>query len=328
MSEALRSERLSKPVFDPPIRMMTDPPVIVIGAVNVDLSGTPAKELRPGDSNPGRVTMSAGGVGRNIAENLWRLGRRVSLITLTGDDPYGQMIREQCRDLGIGMDMSLTDPTGRTSVYLCVNEANGDLHTAVADMDIYQRMTPDRLKSFLPALNGAALVIMDANLPEETLTFLAREVRAPLAADPVSVAKVRRLIHALPRLELIKPNVPEAELLTGVTIRKEADLSRAAEALLARGVRRVYISLGEKGVYADDGKKRGLLPCYPGTIRNTTGCGDAFLAAAADAWLEGLDVLEGARRALAAAAWCAADERAVSPTLSRAVLDAAPRKLC
>ena len=320
MSEQIR-RRPAEIGFGWQTRTESEKPVIVIGAVNMDLSGTPAGDLRPGDSNPGRVTLSTGGVGRNIAENLRRLGRRVSLITITGDDHYGQMIREQCRELGIGMEMSLTDARERTSTYLCVNESNGDLHTAVADMAIYEKLTPDRLRPLLGRISEAALVILDANLPEETITFLAHEVKAPMAADSVSAAKVLRLRNALPRLELIKPNAAEAELLTGTKIRTEKDLRRAAEMLMMCGVKKVFISLGERGVYADDGKTRGTLPCVPGIIRNTTGCGDAFLAAAADAWLEGLDVMECARRALRAAAWCAADERAVSPTLSRAVVE-------
>ena len=297
-----------------------DGQIVVVGAVNMDLSGTPAGPLRSGDSNPGRITLSAGGVGRNIAENLRRLGRNVSLVTLTGDDHYGRIIREQCRNLGIRMEMSMTEPQCSTSSYLCINERNGDLHTAVSDMAIYERLTPARLEPFLPALNSAALVILDANLPEDTIAWAARNIRAPLAADPVSAGKVSRLKSCLSRLVLMKPNIPEAEILTGIRVRSEADWPRAAEALLNSGVRRVYLSLGPRGVYADDGNMRAVLPCHPGMVRNTTGCGDAFFAAAADAWLEGLDTLEAAQRALAAAAWCAADEHAVSPTLNKEIL--------
>ena len=130
------------PVFRPGVA--TGAPVYVIGGVNMDISGTPAETLRPGDSNPGRVSLSPGGVGRNIAENLSRLGRRVSLITILGNDPYADVIREHCRNVGIDLSMSFTDPLGRTSTYLCLNEQNGDLHAAIADMAICEQLTPDR----------------------------------------------------------------------------------------------------------------------------------------------------------------------------------------
>ena len=319
----------SRPVFDRGTLLRTEGPVYVIGAVNMDIAGTPSAALRAGDSNPGRVTLSPGGVGRNIAENLRLLGRKVSLITITGEDAYGEIIREQCRNAGIDMQFSFTDPLARTSTYLCLNEENGDLHAAISDMSIYELLTPARLEPLLPVLNRGAMLIADANLPEETLGWLAQHITIPMGADPVSCAKADRLKPLLPKLTLIKPNVPEAELLTGMEIRGDGDLGRAADALHRMGVRRVYLSLGGRGVWADDTREGGeLIPCFPGVIVNTTGCGDAFVAAAADAFLSGLSTLEAARRGLAASAVCAEDGAAVNPRMSREMVDfkvASPR---
>ena len=304
-------------IFDRRALLRIDTPVYVIGAVNMDLSGTPSDTLRTGDSNPGRITLSPGGVGRNIAENLRLLGRKVSLITIMGEDTYADVIREHCLNAGIDLQYSFTDPLGRTSAYLCINEQNGDLNVAVSDMAICDELTPSKLEPLLPVLNHGSMVIADANLPEETLAWIAKNVTVPIAADPVSVSKAPRLLPLLSRLTLLKPNIPEAELLTGMTIRGDLNLSRAADALHRLGVRRVYISLGERGVWADDIREGGMLiPCLPGSIVNTTGCGDAFVAAAADAYLNGLGTMEAARRALAASAICAEDPSAVSSRLS------------
>lgn len=302
--------------------LRSDAPVYVIGAVNMDLSGTPAAPLRAGDSNPGRISLSPGGVGRNIAENLSLLGRKVSLITIMGEDAYADIIREHCRNAGIDLQYSFTDPMGRTSAYLCINEENGDLNVAVSDMAICDELTPDKLEPLLPLLNHGSMVIADANLPEETIAWIAGHVTAPLAADPVSMSKAGRLKPLLPRLALLKPNVPEAELLTGMTVQGDGDLSRIADALHRLGVRRVYISLGGRGVWADDPREGGaLISCAPGQIVNTTGCGDAFVAAAADAYLNGLSAMDAARRALAAAAICAGDPASVSQRLSQEAID-------
>lgn len=309
-------------VFDRRTTLRTEDTVYVIGAVNMDLSGTPADDLRTGDSNPGHITLSPGGVGRNIAENLRLLGRKVSLITITGEDTYAAIIREHCLNAGIDLQYSFTDPLGRTSAYLCINERNGDMNVAVSDMTIYEELTPARLEPLLPVLNRGCMVIVDANLPEETLAWIAKSVTVPIAADPVSVTKASRLLPLLSRLTLIKPNVPEAELLTGMTIRGDMNLSRAADALHRMGVRRVYISLGGRGVWADDVREGGeLISCAPCTIVNTTGCGDAFVATAADAFLNGLTTMEAARRALAASAICAEDTAAVSPKLSQEAIE-------
>ena len=307
------------PVFRPGVA--TGAPVYVIGGVNMDISGTPAGTLRPGDSNPGRVSLSPGGVGRNIAENLSRLGRRVSLITILGNDPYADVIREHCRNVGIDLSMSFTDPLGHTSTYLCLNEQNGDLHAAVSDMAICEQLTPERLEPILPALNRGSFLIADANLPEETLAWIAAHVTIPLAADPVSTAKASRLRPLLPKLTFLKPNLPEAEILTGFSHGESGSLSRLADALHTMGVSKVFLSLGAQGVWADDGREGALIPCVPGAIVNTSGCGDAFVAAAADACMRSLGTMDCARRGLAAAAICAEDPAPVSPKMSAEAIE-------
>ena len=94
----------------------------------------------------------------------------------------------------------------------------------------------------------------------------------------------------------------EAELLSGVTITDEDSLNRAADTLLETGLRRVFISLGGDGVLAADHSGRVRLPCAKGRMVNTTGCGDAFMAALAWAYLEGTALEETALAGSAAAA--------------------------
>ena len=172
-----------------------------------------------------------------------------------------------------------------------------------------------KIVNYLPTL-GAALVVLDANLPPERLSFLAENLKPPLFADPVSVKKAGRLRPILARLTAMKPNRPEASLLTGVDIRNNDDLPRAAKAFFDLGLENVFISLGAGGVYFDDGRERGILPCFPSPVINTTGCGDAFLAAAACAWQEGCSLREMALHGLAASAICARSDSAVSPLIT------------
>ena len=289
--------------------------VAVVGAVNVDIGGTPDSALLPGDSNPGRVSVTLGGVGRNIAENLCRLGHRVVMVTALGEDAHAQQIQLSCRELGMDLSHSLIVPGARTSAYLCLNDADGEIVGAVSDMAIYDALTPDFLRSKLEVLNRAALVVLDANLSRESIDFLAANVKAPLFADPVSVKKADRLAGALSHLVVMKPNRLEAALLTGVTIETDGDLPRAAQAFFSLGLKYAVISLGSRGVYFDDGHERGVLPCFEGPIVNTTGCGDAFLAAAASAWLDGCTLRQMALRGLAASSICARTDSAVSPLI-------------
>lgn len=292
------------------------PRIAVIGGINVDISGTSGAKLIPGDSNPGEVTLSLGGVGRNIAENLARLGAEVEMITALGDDAHTGAIRAHCGELGISLALSDTCPGVPNGTYLCLNDVSGDIFAAVSDMRVCERITPVFLSRRMAAINACSMVVADANLPAESLRYLAERVTPPLAADPVSIRKAERLRACLGGVTLLKPNRPEAELLTGVAIRGTQGLDQAADALLAAGVRQVFISLGSRGVFFADALARGIQPCVPGDVVNTNGCGDAFLAAACMASLAGADIRRMALIGQAAAAICAESMRAVSESLT------------
>ena len=221
--------------------------IAVVGAVNVDISGTPDTEFLPGDSNPGHVRVTLGGVGRNIAENLSRLDRKVVMITALGEDANAAMVKQGCREIGIDLSHSLVVPQGRTSTYLCLNDEQGEIVGAVSDMAIYEALTPTFLSTRLEILNRAALVVVDGNLSSETLSYLGRNVKAPIFADPVSVKKAHHLQGVLRAVTAIKPNRPEASLLTGVEITSHEDLPPGSRGVLcARSQECVHLS-GQRG---------------------------------------------------------------------------------
>ena len=278
------------------------PYAVVVGGVNMDIGGVSAAPLVGRDSNPGTVRMSLGGVGRNIAHNMALLGLDARLLTAFGDDLYAQRIAASCGELGIDISRSLQVPGGHTSTYLFIAGETGEMELAVADMDIYRHITPAFLAARAPLLQNAQLVIVDANIPADAIVWIAEHVKPPIFADPVSTAKGSKLRPVLGRLHTLKPNRLEAELLSGVPITDEDSLNRAADALLDTGLRRVFISLGGDGVLAADHSGRLRLPCMKGTMVNTTGCGDAFMAALAWAYLEGTALEGTARAGLAAAA--------------------------
>ena len=112
------------------------PYVTVVGGMNMDIGGWPGEELVAQDSNPGRVRMSPGGVGRNIAHNMSLMGLDVRLLTAFGDDVYAQKLAAVCGELGIDISQSPVIPGGHTSTYLFINDQQGDMQLAVSDMDI------------------------------------------------------------------------------------------------------------------------------------------------------------------------------------------------
>ncbi|MCD7761327.1 MAG: PfkB family carbohydrate kinase [Clostridiales bacterium] len=290
--------------------------VAVVGGVNMDIGGRAYAPLVASDSNPGRVRMSLGGVGRNIAHNLALLGVDVRLLTAFGDDIYAQKIAASCGELGIDISQALQVPGGTTSNYVFLSGPDGDMALAISDMDIYDHVTPGYLQSRRALLDNAQIVILDTNIPAESVRWLCENVKAPIFADPVSTAKAVRLRDVLGKVHTLKPNRYEAELLSGVSITDDESLERAAQALLDTGLRRVFISLGSEGVYAADHWGSLRLPCCPAHPVNATGAGDAFMAALAWAYLEGNDLEGSARRAQAAAAISIEGAETINPRLT------------
>ena len=300
--------------------MKTAPYIAVVGGVNIDIGGRSDAPLVAGDSNPGRIRSSLGGVGRNIAHNLALLGADVKLVTALGADDGAKRIEDSCASLGIDLSESLYVPDGATSTYLFLADSNGDMALAMNDMAIYEHLTPAFFETKLGVLNAAALIVLDTNLTAESVRYLGEHCTAPIVADPVSAAKAGKLEPILGRLHTLKPNRMEAELLSGVKITDEESLYRAADALLATGLARVFISLGADGVLAADHERRLHLQNPPARMVNTTGCGDAFMAATARSFLDGNDLETAAKRGLAASAVAMESADTINPAMSLAAL--------
>lgn len=293
---------------------------VVVGGVNVDIGGKSFQPLVPSDSNPGTVTVSLGGVGRNIAHNLSLLGADVRLLTAYGDDQNGARIAASCSELGIDLSHALRVPGGTTSTYLYIASPQGEMAMAVSDMEICKKITPAFLATRLSLLQNAQVVVADANLPQASLEYLARNLTVPLFVDPVSTVKAKKLLSILPKIHTLKPNRLEAELLSGIPIHCREDAVKAADKLLALGVHRVFLSFGQEGVLAAMGQDRVFLPTIPGKPVSTTGCGDAFMAALVWAYLEGSDLTASARAGLAAGSIAMESAETIHPAMSAEAL--------
>ncbi len=284
--------------------------VVVVGGANIDIAGKALAPLVEFDSNLGRVSLSAGGVGRNIAHNLALLGEKVELISAFGDDANGTELARICRRAGIGLDHALFAEGQSTSSYLFIMDEAGEMRLAINDMAILDLLTPELLESRLPVMNAATVCFIDTNLPSATIAWLVDELEVPVFCDPISQAKAPRLIGNLSGIHTLKPNRWEAEILTGT-----ADPSLAAERLIDAGVKRVFISLGAEGLLCADKDARVKLAQSPVEVANATGAGDAMMAALAWAYLEGMDVVQSGYAGLAAAAICVESTETVSPRM-------------
>ena len=290
--------------------------ILVIGAANVDIGGRSFTTLKERDSNPGRITYSLGGVGRNIAHNLRLLEVPVKLMTVFGDDYWTIKLREVCVATGIDISLTMEVQGELTPAYTYISNPEGDMQLALSDTELFAKLTPEYFQTHIDEINGARVVVFDTNIPTESILWLAENCTAPLIADPVSVAKAERLRDALPRLFAIKPNILEAELLTGICIETDFRLKKAADALLSAGVKNVFISLGEDGIFAKNADIECQLPCMSKKLVNNTGGGDAAIAAIIWAYFNGLDIRDAALASQAAAALTVEHRYTINPDLS------------
>ena len=300
--------------------VLSDAPfVTVIGGANIDIHGRSSQALRSNDSNPGDVHISAGGVARNIAENLARLGADTRLISAVGDDHHGQVLMRLSRDAGINVQSVIEIPSAATSTYLSVLDDTGDMLVAINDMGIIDSLTIARLQPLQALLQQSALIVLDANIPAETLAWLTETFAdTPIFADTVSTAKAPRLEPHLQHIHTLKTGTIEVEALMQQEARSKAQLVQVANRLHDAGVMRVFITRGEQGVFFSDNGSHSMQKAQrrSNDIRNAGGAGDAFLAGLAYTWLENWELNESVRFSLAAAGITLSHSGTSNPALS------------
>ena len=302
------------------------PFVAVIGGANIDIHGKSYQALRSKDSNPGSLHSSAGGVARNVAANLARLGVDCRLVSAVGSDHNGQMLLRLSQEAGVDVQYVQEITSAPTSTYLSVLDESGDMHVAIADMTVIDHLNAERLQSMQPMLQQSALIIIDCNLPEDALAWLTDTFAdKPVFADAVSTSKAPRLIPYLSSIHTLKTSAIEAEALTGLDARTPEQLRDVASHLHSAGVERVFITRGEQGVFYSAGDAQGNQQPAGAKreVKNAGGAGDAFLAGLAYAWLEDFDLNESLRFAMTAADITLSDAATSSPSLSLGAINSA-----
>ncbi|HEY8545817.1 MAG TPA: carbohydrate kinase family protein, partial [Acidimicrobiales bacterium] len=276
---------------------------VVVGGANVDVKAASSAPAVPATSNPGTTVVAPGGVGRNVAENLARLGTPVVLVAAVGDDVLGDHLVEATAAAGV--DVTHVRRTAhRTGTYTAVLDADGELLVAVSDMAATDTLGPADLDAVRGLVAAADLLVLDGNLAPALVGAaldLAAATATPVVLEPVSVPKARRLAAELRPdrpVRALTPNADELAALTG-----HDDRRAAARALHDRGVELVWVRLGERGSWLSGPGIDADLPAVPAAeVRDVTGAGDAMLAAFCHAVLAGADPVAAARTGHAAAA--------------------------
>ncbi|MDP3654480.1 MAG: PfkB family carbohydrate kinase [Rhodoferax sp.] len=300
-----------------------NPPYIaVIGGANMDIGAQTPVPLVTGDSTPGHIRCAPGGVARNVAENLARLGHQACLLSAVGDDVFGKCLLDASTKAGVDTGAVCCLPSQRTASYLSLHGPDGDMAGAVNDMDILDCLSPTFLAPYAAMLQSAACTVLDCNLSPDTLAWLLADTwTQPIFVDAVSMAKCGRIAPWLPRIHLLKVNRLEAEVLCGRAVVSIEDARLSATHLHQRGVRHVVVSLGEQGVcWCDADGSVGWQPVRPVKVVNTSGAGDALLAGLVHAHLNRMPLPVAVDFAMACAELTLSSTFANAPELSVAMV--------
>lgn len=297
----------------------TQPYVLVIGAAGIDSKGKAKAPFTLGTSTPGTIRVSLGGVARNIADNLARLGIEAILLSAVGAGGSGQRILTSAAGVGINIDYMIVSADHHTSAYIALLDEKGNLVMSVDDMEILSIITPQVINRRRSLIKNAAIVVFDANLPETTIATLvkvANRYGIRLCADPTSNTLTARLKPHLPDLFMIIPNVFEAEILSGKSIKDENQAITAARTLVNAGVKVVIITLAEAGVVYASARASGHIPAVATEIVDPSGAGDALTAAMVFGLLNNVPLDESVRLGASAAALTLACSDTVCADLS------------
>ena len=296
--------------------------IALIGGANMDIAAHSTLAPVAGDSNPGRIVCSPGGVARNVAENLVRLGVDARLLSVLGDDVFGRALRQAAADIALDLSACSTIPGQRSATYLSLHGLDGDMGVAVNDMGILECLTPELLARHMPLLEGAAALVVDCNVRPDVLAWIGDHgADKPVFAEAVSVAKCHKLLPMLDRLHTLKANRLEAQSMSGIPIHSAQSAAEAARSLHQRGVRNVLISLGAVGVaWCDAAGVVGHQSAHPVQVVSATGAGDALLSGLVYAHLQGMALDQSVGWAMACAELTLSSPFATSPDLSVAAV--------
>ncbi len=244
--------------------------ILILGGANIDYLAYPFKPLKLHDSNPGYFHQSMGGVARNIAENLGRVKLSPQLITVIGKDILGQNLKKHTEAHGVTIHPIDHD---KQPSYVAVLDHHKDMYVAITNTTVFEQLTTENLSVYQPIIDNSDCLIVDLNMNSDLLGWLFSRYHKPIYVEATSSQKVLKIKPFLNRVNMLKLNQVEAEVLTGFK-----DPHHAVQALIQLGTEEVYLTLGKNGVIY--GNHHGIsIHNYPSQITgNTTGAGDAFFA--------------------------------------------------
>ncbi len=254
-------------------------PVLCIGGLHFDSIAQSLDPVQMKASNPVHCARVAGGVAHNIACDLVAMGTPSSLLSLVGDDADGRQILEDTKKRGVDLSLVSQMRDVATASYTAVLDPSGELVLGLSDTATYDLVTPEFLEPFRQQMQQHKTVVIDANLPEQSLVWLGEQKGdARLFAAPVSPSKARRWKQAIAYADVFICNEREADQLTTITVGSVSQALQAARALRELGPSVAVVTLGPEGAVISSSELEAHFAIPETNVVDVNGAGDAFFA--------------------------------------------------
>ncbi|WP_370773259.1 carbohydrate kinase family protein [Clostridium sp.] len=301
-----------------------NPYILVLGASIVDIFGFCGRSYAQRDSIPGHIKISFGGVCRNIAENLARVGVNTQFISTLGDDENGKSILEHSKKFGYNMENSLFLEGESTPTYLAILNHQGEMESAVVDMESLNKMDETFVDEKHEVFENAEYTIVDSDNPA-LLEYILKKYqgKSKFILDPVSAKKAKKIRHLIKYFHTIKPNRFETEALCGFKIETNDDLKKAGRFFIEQGVKNVFISLDADGIYyiTSEGEEGTLACCEAIEVKNVTGAGDSFVAGIGYGYMNNLNIKDTLKYSVAMSIITITHEETINPKISHELVE-------
>ena len=278
--------------------MANRPKIAVVGSANIDLTTFTNQFPKPGETIFGqKFDLGFGGKGANQAVAARLCGAEVFMVARVGSDLFGPATIENFRKLGIDATHVKQVDGLSSGVAPIFVEANGQNRILVVK-GANDTLKPADVDAAAETLRAADCIVLQFEIPLETVYYTIEFARKhgvlcilnPAPAQPVD-------LHALKDLDYFVPNENEAASIMDCPVKNVEDAKKCAQKLIARGIRRVIITLGANGSFLAGRGGSAHVPPFAVNSIDSSGAGDAFIGSFAVFLAEGVPEQEAVRRA-------------------------------
>lgn len=276
--------------------------IIVVGSMNMDMVVKTSHIPQPGETVlGGSFFMNPGGKGANQAITVARLGGNVAFVGKIGDDIFGKQSSQLFDEEGVDTNGILSDHDSPSGIALITVDEQGENSIVVAP-GANAHLEPADVKRVLEKYPDSKILLMQLEIPMRTVEFAAQHARENGMQVILNPAPANELVPGVFHLvDILTPNVNEAEMLSGIRIVDISSARQAAERIHAEGVKHVIVTLGKNGAALLEAGVFYHIPAPVVETVDTTAAGDVFNGALAVALGEGKGLVDATSFACRAA---------------------------